>query len=84
MTGIEPRPQRWEASVTTMPPWPLGFFYEPELQLAYIGSDILYKKKFFKKEEKRWRGGGISEMEGMAYKVQLMDSRKRSGKYIEH
>ena len=22
--GIEPRPQRWEASVTTLPPWPLG------------------------------------------------------------
>ena len=20
--GIEPRPQRWEASVTTLPPWP--------------------------------------------------------------
>ena len=23
MTGIEPRTQRWEASVTTLPPWPL-------------------------------------------------------------
>ena len=22
MPGIEPRPQRWEASVTTLPPWP--------------------------------------------------------------
>ena len=24
LTGIKPRPQRWEASVTTLPPWPLG------------------------------------------------------------
>ena len=23
ITGIEPRPQRWEVSVTTLPPWPL-------------------------------------------------------------
>ena len=23
MMGIEPQPQRWEASVTTLPPWPL-------------------------------------------------------------
>ena len=30
-----------------------GYFYEPELQLAYIDSDILYKlKKFLKKERK--------------------------------
>ena len=25
MPGIEPRHQRWEASVTTLPPWPLCY-----------------------------------------------------------
>ena len=29
VTGIEPRPQRWEASVTTLPPWP------PQLNSAF-------------------------------------------------
>ena len=63
-----------------------GFFYEPELQLAYIGSDILYKIEEIikKKKEKRWRSRDIGEMEGMACKIQFMDSRKRGGKYIEH
>ena len=37
-----------------------GTFYEPELQLAYIGTDILYKieeilKKRKKKKVGRWR-----------------------------
>ena len=37
-----------------------GFFYEHELQLAYIGTDILYKieeilKKRKKKKVGRWR-----------------------------
>ena len=31
-----------------------GFFYEPELQLAYIGSDILYKiEEILKKRKKK-------------------------------
>ena len=48
-----------------------GFFYESELQLAYISSEILYKIEEIlkKKKEKRWTGGDISEMEGMACKV---------------
>ena len=39
-----------------------GYFYEPELQLAYIGTDILYKIKEIlkKRKKKRWAGGGIS------------------------
>ena len=61
-----------------------GFFYEPELQLAYIGSDILYKiEEILKKRKKKGESRDIGEMEGMACKVQFMDSRKRVGKYIE-
>ena len=57
-------------------------FYEPELQLAYIDSDIMYKIEEIlkKKKEKEWRGGSISEMGGMAIKVQFLDSRKTGGK----
>ena len=43
-----------------------GFFYEPELQLAYIGNDILYKiEEILKKRKKncgeveilmKWKG----------------------------
>ena len=36
-----------------------GFFYEPELQLAYIGTDIVYKIEEIlkKRKKKRWANG---------------------------
>ena len=63
-----------------------GFFYAPELQIAYIGSNILYKIEeiIFKRKKKGGEVEILVQMEGMAVKVQFMDSRKRGGKYIEH
>ena len=44
------------------------FFYEPELQLAYIDADILCKiEEILKKGRKREED--ISEMKGMAIEV---------------
>ena len=43
----------------------------------------MYKiQEILKKKEKEWRGGSISQMEGMAIKVQVLDSRKTGGKYM--
>ena len=36
-----------------------GFFYEPELQLAYIGTDILYKIEEILKKRKKKKGGQV-------------------------
>ena len=42
--GTEPRPQRWEASVTTLPPWPLKSISITFASQKYILQTLIFFK----------------------------------------
>ena len=58
-----------------------SFFYEPELQMAYIGDEVVYKIEKIIKKRKR-KNQGFSKVERLAREIQFMDTRRSNGKYI--